>query len=105
MIARFVSAIINFFTGLVELFLALRFIFRFFAANPHNGFVQWVYSSSGTLLEPFRSIFPTEVVGRNHVVDFTALFAMVVYAIFAALVVWIVYLLDPTRYTTVVKKR
>lgn len=100
MVTRMIAGLINFFMGLVEAFLAFRVVLRFFAANPANGFVHWIYTSSSTLLEPFRSIFPTEVIGRNHVVDFTALFAMVVYAVFTALVVYVLYLLSPTRYRT-----
>jgi YggT family protein len=105
MITRLVAGLINFFMGLVEAFLVLRFVLRFFAANPTNSFVHWVYTSSSTLLQPFRSIFPTEVVGKNHVVDFTALFAMIVYAVFTALVVYLLYLLSPDRYTVVGKRR
>jgi hypothetical protein len=55
-------------------------------------------------MQPFRGIFPSTVIGNNHVVDFSALFAMVVYGLialaFAALASW----LSPTRYNTVVKK-
>lgn len=106
-VTRLVAALINFFLALVEIFLGLRVILRFFAANPDNGFVRWVYSSSNVLMEPFRGIFAPAVIGRNHVVDFSALFAMVVYGLvalaFAALVSW----LNPARYgaTTIVKKR
>lgn len=102
MVTRFVAALINFFLAIVELFLAIRFVLRFFAANPSASFVHWIYTSSSTLLDPFRSIFPSAVIGRNHIVDFTALFAMIIYALFAAFVVWILHLLDPTRYSTAV---
>ena len=104
MITRLVVGLINFFLWIVEVFLALRVILRFFAANPTNGFVHFIYNSSDALMQPFRGIFPTAVIGNNHVVDFSALFAMVVYGLlamaFAALAAW----LNPTRYTTVVKK-
>ena len=106
-VTRTVAGLINFFLALVEIFLGLRVILRLFAANPHNGFVQWIYDSSTTLMDPFRGIFHSLVIGTNHVVDFSAIFAMVVYGLialaFAALVSW----LNPARYgqTTVVKKR
>jgi uncharacterized protein YggT (Ycf19 family) len=106
-VTRIVAGLINFFLALVEIFLGLRVILRLFAANPHNGFVQWIYNSSDTLMDPFRGIFHSVVIGSNHVVDFSAIFAMVVYGLvalaFAALVSW----LNPARYgtTTVVKKR
>jgi uncharacterized protein YggT (Ycf19 family) len=102
MVTRFVLGLINFFLALVELFLGLRVILRFFGANPDNGFVQFIYNSSGALMQPFRGVFPTETIGNNHVVDFSALFAMVVYGLialaFAALASW----LTPA---VVVKKR
>lgn len=101
MIARALAGFINFFLAIAEIFLGLRIILRFFAANPTVHFVHWVYTSSSVLLEPFRGIFATEVIGRNHVVDFSALFAMMVYGLlalaFSSLVVW----LNPARYAVV----
>lgn len=106
-VTRTVAGLINFFLALVEIFLGLRVILRFFAANPDNGFVQWIYNSSNVLMEPFRGIFATTVIGHNHVVDFSALFAMVVYGVVALAFAWLVSWLNPARYgtTTVVKKR
>lgn len=98
MIARFVAGLINFFLGLVEIFLALRFVLRFFAADPTNGFVHWVYTSSDVLMQPFRGIFPTAVIGNNHVVDFSALFAMVIYGLIAMLFAFLASWLSPSRY-------
>lgn len=103
MVTRLVLGLINFFLAVAEVFLGVRVLLRFFAANPDNGFVQWVYNSSGVLMQPFRGIFPTEVIGKNHVVDFSALFAMVVYGLVALAFVALANWLTPT--TTVVKKR
>jgi uncharacterized protein YggT (Ycf19 family) len=106
-VTRIVAGLINFFLALAEIFLALRVVLRFFAANADASFVRWVYDMSNVLLEPFRGIFHSAVIGNYHVLDFPALFAMVVYGLvalaFAALVSW----LNPARYgqTTVVKKR
>ncbi|HET9173748.1 MAG TPA: YggT family protein [Candidatus Saccharimonadales bacterium] len=107
-VTRVVAGLINFFLVLVEAFLGVRVLLRFFAANPDNGFVQWVYNSTNVLMEPFRGIFQPAVIAHNHVIDFSALFAMVVYGLvalaFAALANW----LSPARYVVsepVVKKR
>jgi uncharacterized protein YggT (Ycf19 family) len=108
MLVRLLGGLINFVLIIVEAFLLLRVILRFFAANPTNSFVHWVYTSSSTLIEPFRGIFPTEVIGNNHVVDFTALFAMLVYGLIGLAFLGLVYWLNPVRYTTapvVAKKR
>lgn len=103
MVTRLVTALINLFLVVAEAFLGLRVLLRFFAANPDNGFVQWVYNSSDVLLQPFRGIFPTEVIGKNHVVDFSALFAMMVYGIVALVFVWVAAWLTPQ--TVVTKKK
>lgn len=107
MVTRLVTGLINLFLGLVEIFLALRVILRFFAANPDASFVRWVYNSSDVLLQPFRGVFPTTVVGDNHVVDFSAIFAMVVYGLVALAFAALANRLTPGYIapTTVVKKR
>jgi uncharacterized protein YggT (Ycf19 family) len=93
MIGRLLAGLINFFVTIAEVFLGLRVLLRLFGANSDNGFVQWVYDSSGVLLEPFRGIFPTREIGDGFLVDFSALFAMVVYGLLGmallSLVVWL----------------
>jgi uncharacterized protein YggT (Ycf19 family) len=100
MVVRLLSGLINFVLILVEAFLVVRVILRFFAANPATSFVHWIYTSSSTLIEPFRGIFPTTVIGHNHVVDFTALFAMLVYGLIALAFLALLNWLDPARYAT-----
>jgi uncharacterized protein YggT (Ycf19 family) len=110
-------SLLNFFFAIVEGFLALRLILKLFAANSSAPFVDWVYSMSSVLLDPFRGIFPTRVFEGNHVLEFSTLFAMLVYALFALIVLSLINFLAPpataivepdtdTRRTTkVVKKR
>ncbi len=81
------TGLLNIFLGLVEGFLAIRFILKLFGANAANGFVSWIYEMSGALLDPFREIFPTKVFQSTFVIEFSTIFAMVVYAIIAVLVV------------------
>jgi uncharacterized protein YggT (Ycf19 family) len=73
--------------------LALAFSLQAFGANPDASFAEWVYRQSARLMEPFRGIFPTKQVTDTSVLDFSLLFAMVVYAIVAlllhALVSWL----------------
>lgn len=99
-ITRMVTGLINFFVALVEIFLVLRVALRFFAANPDNGFVQFIYNSSDVLLQPFRGIFPATNIGNNHIVDFTALFAMVVYGLFGLALAALLWWLTPSRYVS-----
>ena len=103
MVARLATGLINFFLAFTEIFLGLRFLLRFFGANPLNSFVHWIYGSTTALLEPFRGMFEPTVIGHNHVVDFTTLFAMALYAIAALILLWLVSIFNPKRYDTTKK--
>lgn len=94
--------LVNIFIGAVETILGLRFLLRLFSANTSNGFVSWVYEMSNSLLEPFRGIFPTRIFENSIVIDFTTLFAMLIYALIGMLAIWIITILTPR--TTVKRK-
>ncbi|MGH7195781.1 MAG: YggT family protein [Candidatus Saccharimonadales bacterium] len=87
MLSRFAAGVVDLFLVIAELFLAFRVVLRFFAANGANSFVHFIYTSSNTLLQPFRGIFQTTIIGRNHVLDFSTLFAMVIYALFGVAII------------------
>lgn len=99
---RLFNGLVDLFVGLAEICLALRIIFRLFAAN-NVQFVDWVYQTSDTLLSPFRGIFPSSNIGNGHVLDFTALFGMLIYALFGVVLGYILRAL--TRPKTVSKKK
>lgn len=86
-----VASLVHFFVSVAELLLLLRVVLRFFNGNPDATFVHWVYTSTSTLLEPFRAIFTSAgSVSRGWVVDYPALFAMAVYALAGYLVLGLV---------------
>lgn len=101
--ARYLAVnLLNFFTAVVEGFLALRFLLRLFGANT-TGFVQWVYNMSDVLLQPFRGIFPATVFQNRYVLEFSTVFAMLMYAVIALLILWVINWASPA--VVVVKKR
>jgi len=71
--------------GLAELFLGVRFILKLFGANAGNCFVNWIYETSSTVLDPFRGIFPTQVFKGLFVIEFSTRFAIIIYALIAML--------------------
>lgn len=91
--ASILVSIINFLIGLAEIILGLRVIFRLFSANSANSFVHWIYQTSSTLMDPFRGIFRSATISPGHLLDISALFAMLIYAIIgyllAALLGWV----------------
>lgn len=90
----YLALLTRFVIGLAEAALLLRIILRLFAANPTAAFVNWVYQTSGTLLQPFRGIFPSTVIDKSYVLDFTALFALIVYGLLGSILIYIVEYLE-----------
>lgn len=82
--------LLNIFVATVESFLGLRLVLRLFSANPDNSFVSWVYDMSSVLLEPFRGIFPTREIASGVVLEFSTLFAMLVYALLGLFVFMVI---------------
>lgn len=70
--------------------LGLRVFLLAFSANDSTPFVDFIYRTSASFLNPFRGIFPPRSVGDTGYLDVAALFAMIIYALigwgFAALV-------------------
>jgi len=73
--------------------LGMRIFLLAFSANTGTPFVNFVYNTSATFLQPFRGIFPPKTVGTTGYLDVAALFAIIIYALigwgFAALIHYI----------------
>ncbi len=76
---QIVIYIIHGFTVIAETLLAFRFALLLFGANPDVAFTEWIYNSSDVVLAPFRGIFPAREISEVSILDFSTLFAMIVY--------------------------
>lgn len=85
-LGRIVSGVFNFIVGVAILGLVFRVLLRLFGANPTADFVRFIYDSTTPLLSPFRGIFQSEVISKDHVLEFSTLFAIVIYLLVAWLV-------------------
>jgi uncharacterized protein YggT (Ycf19 family) len=95
-ILRLAKGVVVFVYAVVTLclvLLALGFVLRLFGASTSADFTEWVYRSVDRIMEPFRGMFPSRELGEGSIVDFSLLFAMIVYSIVAialhALVSWL----------------
>jgi hypothetical protein len=68
--------------GLLELTLALRFLFLLFGANRSSGFVTFVYTLSSFFVSPFYGIFGSTSYNRSFFYPATII-AMLIYAVVA----------------------
>ena len=88
------KGIVNLMLAIVGSLLGLRFMLKLFGANSGNDFVNWIYQSSGEILGPFRGVFP----GANldgFIIEFSTIFALMVYAILGMLAFYLIDLLTP----------
>lgn len=77
------TAIIYFLLSVLEVILLLRLVFRLLAANTGNGFVTFLYNLSQPFVAPFQGIFGDLDLGRNYVLEFSTLIAMLIYMLLA----------------------
>lgn len=82
--------------GVVEILLAVDFIFKLSAANG-VGFVAFISDVAGALSSPFRGIFNVSVAAPAHLVYWPDVVAMVVYLVAAWIVVALVGILSAPR--------
>ncbi|WP_226037902.1 YggT family protein [Aquibacillus saliphilus] len=73
--------LINIVIGIAQLILGLRIVLKLFGANKSAPFVQWIYDTSAPLLYPFEGIFPTTNIDGTFLIEFPALFAVIIYTI------------------------
>jgi hypothetical protein len=77
-----ISRIVYFVLGVLEIILLLRLIFRLLGANPSSEFVMFLYNLSHIFVAPFNGIFNDQALGRS-VFEISTLVAMLVYALIA----------------------
>ncbi len=96
--------------------LGLRVFLLAFSANSTTPFVEFIYNTSASFLQPFRGIFPPKPIGTTGYLDVAALFAMIIYSLlawgFSALIEYIKYKIskfklenEPAKPVTPVRSR
>ena len=76
---KIIAALINLIINLIEGILSLRIILKLFGAATAAPFVRWIYETSEPLLAPFIGIFPSPSLTGGFVLEFSALFALMIY--------------------------
>ena len=92
-IGLYVTKLINILFLVIEFFLGLRLILRFFAASSAAPFVAWIYRFSDGIMAPFAGMFANIRV-QQGTLDINALIALVLYAILLSVILWIIRLLS-----------
>ena len=72
--------------GIVEFLLSLRIVLKLFGASQSAPFVAWIYETTQPLLFPFIGAFPSPRLEGGFIIEFSSLFALIVFAFIGYLV-------------------
>lgn len=73
-------AVVGFVVGIVDIFIAARFLGKLLGASSHSAFVNFIYQVSSPMVAPFTGIFGNT--GSNtNTFETASLVAIVVYAV------------------------
>lgn len=89
---------VQWFVTLVVIALVVRFVFRLLGAQGGaDGFVSWLYDTTGVLLQPVRGVFPDLATRSRYVLEFPTLFAIVGYMVVGNVAMGVVDRWSPKR--------
>jgi hypothetical protein len=74
------AAYVGFIVGVVDIFIAARFLGKLFGASAHSAFVNFIYQVSGPMVAPFTGIFG-DTGSKTNTFETASLVALVVYAV------------------------
>lgn len=89
-----INQIIWYILGFVEVLLAFRVVLKVLGANSNIGFTSFIYSITGPLALPFRGILGESIDGGS-LLEWSSIFAMVVYLVIAGGLVYLLDLVNP----------
>jgi len=87
-----ITQLIWLFLGILEAIIALRIGLKLIGANPESPIVSLIYGFTYLFLFPFEGMTTTPAVG-GMVLEFSSLFAMVIYGLIAWAVERVIWLL------------
>jgi YGGT family len=74
------AAFVGFIVGVVDIFIAARFLGKLFGASSASAFVNFIYQVSAPMVAPFTGIFG-DTGSRTNTFETASLVAIVVYAV------------------------
>ena len=88
---QWITALIGFLFTVLEGLIGLRIVLKFIDANAQNAFAGLIYKLTALFVAPFAGLVGNPAVGGN-VLEITSLVALIVYALVAAVLIRLVWL-------------
>jgi len=89
---QWVTALIGFLFAVLEGLIGVRILLKLIDANSQNAFASLVYKFTALFVAPFTGLVGNPALGGN-VLEITSLVALIVYALIAAVLIRLVWLL------------
>jgi hypothetical protein len=89
---RKVSQFIWLLFAILETLIGLRIILRLIAADPNNGFANFIYSLTNPFLQPFFGL-TNNLIADQVVIEIPSFIAMLVYALLGWLIIRVIWLI------------
>lgn len=70
---------LQWFLMVLEAILLIRFVLKMLGADPTNLFANFIFTLTYVLLLPFENIIPPIVIHTNQAIEFSTIFAAVIY--------------------------
>ena len=96
MLSNTLKGLVNILLAALVTLLAFRFVLKLFGASDNNQIVNWIYSSTAALIEPFNGIFSAIRLQEGFIVELPGLMAIVAYSIIGLIVFSIIDAFSPT---------
>ena len=78
---RWISALIAFLFGILEMLLLARIVLKLLGANADNGVVGFIYGFTSPFVGPFLTILPELSFGTNSVLELSTIVAFIAYMV------------------------
>jgi hypothetical protein len=89
---QWVTALISFFFSVVEGLIGLRILLKLIDANATNAFASFIYGITARFVAPFAGLVGNPTID-GYALEVTSLVALIVYALVAAVLIRLVWLL------------
>jgi len=82
-----INQVIWLLTAVLEILIGIRVVLKVVAANPINGFADFIYNVSYVFIAPFATLLQNPTMGNSgSVLEVTSIIAMLVYALAAFII-------------------
>lgn len=86
MLSNTLKGLVNLLIGALVTLLAFRFVLKLFGAAEANQIVNWIYTNTEALVEPFNGIFSAISLQNSYIIEIPVLLAILAYSLIGIVV-------------------